>query len=130
MHTNTTNNKTIIYRELSYKIYGLCYKTHNILGRFRNEKSYADYIESLIKDNGLLYQRERPLPKTFSEEKARRNIPDFIIENKIILDLKAKQFITKEDYYQMKRYLVASNMKLGIIANFRQIRIYPKRIVN
>ena len=59
-----------------------------------------------------------------------RNIRDFVIEDKIILDLKAKRIVTKEDYYQMKRYLAVSNKKLGLIVNFRQKYISPKRILN
>jgi len=64
------------------------------------------------------------------EKKNRRNIPDFIVEEKIIVDLKAKRIITKEDYYQMRRYLIAYNVELGIIINFREYYINPKRILN
>ena len=63
-------------------------------------------------------------------ERNRRKIPDFIIEDKIIIDLKAKTFITKEDYFQMKRYLVSYGKKLGLIINFRQRYLYPKRILS
>ena len=120
----------VLYPELSYKIYGLCFEVHNRLGRFRNEKIYADALEeSLIKDN-IKYQHEHALDKSFEGEKARRNIPDFIINDQIIIDIKAKRIITKEDYFQMKRYLVSSGKKLGIIVNFRQTYLNPKRIVN
>jgi len=59
-----------------------------------------------------------------------RNIPDFIIDNKIVVDLKNKDFITKEDYFQIQRYLQSCGKKLGLIVNFRQKRLYPKRILN
>lgn len=120
----------IVFPELSYKICGLCFYTHNKLGRYRNEKQYADFSEMLFKENKIQYIREKSLSLSFKNERERRNIPDFIIENKIILDLKAKDFITKEDYFQMKRYLVSNNKKLGIIVNFRQKYLYPKRILN
>jgi len=55
---------------------------------------------------------------------------DFIIENKIIIDIKAKKFITKEDYYQMLRYLKGANLELGIIYNFRNTYLKPKRVLN
>ena len=58
------------------------------------------------------------------------NIPDFIIDKKIILEIKAKRIITKDDYYQVKRYLVSSNLQLGIIVNFRQKYLSPKRVLN
>jgi GxxExxY protein len=123
-------NKNILYPELSYKICGLCFYIHNKLGRYRNEKQYADAFEELLKENKVKYLRERPLPPSFRGERDERNIPDFIIEDKIIVDLKAKDFITKEDYFQMRRYLVSYNKELGLIINFRQKYLYPKRILN
>lgn len=120
----------IIYPELSYQVCGLCFYIHNKLGRYRNEKQYADAFENLLKENKIKYVREKPLPPSFKGEKERRNIPDFVIGDKILLDLKTKDFVTKEDYFQMRRYLVSHNKKLGIIINFRQKYLYPKRILN
>ena len=120
----------IIYPDLSYQICGLCFDAHNNLGRYRNEKQYGDFLENLLKEQKLDYKRESPLPPSFKGELNRRNIPDFIIEDKIILDLKAKPFINKEDYYQMKRYLASFNKKLGLVVNFRDKYLRPKRIIN
>jgi len=129
MNTNATNSK-IIYPGLSYVICGLCFKIHNELGRYKNEKQYADKLEELLKENNIKYVREKALPKSFKGEKDRRNIPDFVIENKIAIELKARRVIIKEDYFQMKRYLSSSNKRLGIIVNFRQKYLTPKRILN
>ncbi len=123
-------NEKILHPELSYKIYGLCFKVQNELGRYRNEMQYCDAFESLLKNNNVNYVREKPLPVSFEGEKERRNIPDFIIDDKIIVDFKAKNIPTKDDYFQMKRYLVSYNKELGLIINFRQKYIYPKRILN
>ena len=120
----------MLHPELSYRIYGFCFKIHNELGRYRNEKQYADALESVLKTNGVAYSREELLPPSFKGEKSRRNIPDFIVEDKIVIDLKAKRLITKEDYYQMKRYLVSCNKDLGIIVNFREYYLKPKRVLN
>ncbi len=120
----------VIHKQLSYRLCGICFTVHNELGRFRSEKSYGDLLEKLFKDSALKYRREYPLPPSFAGEKARRNIVDFLVDEKIILELKSKPIITKEDYFQMKRYLQATNMKLGIIVNFRQKYLYPKRILN
>ncbi|MBN1325848.1 GxxExxY protein [Candidatus Falkowbacteria bacterium] len=120
----------IIYPELSFKICGLCYETHNKLGRYLNEKQYADYLEELFKNNGIKYEREKPLLPLFNGERLARNIPDFVIEDVIILDLKAKFMVTKQDYFQMQRYLNSANKKLGLIVNFRRKFLHPKRVLN
>jgi len=129
MNTNTINEK-IIYPELSYLVCGLCFSAHNKLGCYRNEKQYADILEELFKENNIKYVREVSLPESFKGEQCRRNIPDFIVENKIVLDLKAKTVVEKEDYFQMKRYLASSDKKLGIIVNFRRKHLIPKRVLN
>jgi len=123
-------NKKVIFPNLSYKICGLCFNIHNKLGRYKNEKQYADALEYLLKEQKIDYKREISLLSSFEGEKARRNIPDFIIENKIILDLKAKPAIMREDYFQMQRYLTSDGKKLGLILNFRQKYLRPKRVIN
>jgi len=120
----------IIYPELSYKICGLCFSIHNKLGRYRNEKQYADALENLLKESKILYVREFSLPLSFEGEKNRRNIVDFIIDDKIIVELKSREAVLKEDYIQAMRYLVPSNKKLGLIFNFRQKYLRSKRVLN
>ena len=84
----------------------------------------------MLKKNKLIYKRENALLPSFEGEKGRRNVPDFIIDDKIVIDLKAKRMIGKEDYYQMLRYLSSSKKRLGIIVNFRQRYLQPKRVIN
>ncbi len=119
----------IIEKDLSYKIIGLCYKVHKKLGRFAREKQCADYLEEMFKDNSVLYEREYEI-KNFQSSSPKGNRLDFFVERKIILDLKVKSFITKEDYLQMQRYLNAANLELGIIVNFRGYRLSYKRVLN
>jgi len=119
----------IIHKELSYRINGLLFKTHKELGRFCRERQYADKFEELLKNTCLKYKREYELKK-LKPDSPKGNRVDFLIENKIIIDLKTKSFITKEDYYQIQRYLKASNLELGLIVNFRNSYLKPKRVLN
>ena len=124
------NNKKVLSPELSYKICGFCFQIHNKLGRYRNEKQYADALGNLMVKNKINFVREKKLPVSFEGENSIRNIPDFVINNELVVDLKAKDIITKDDYYQMRRYLVSSNKKLGLIINFRSKYLRPKRILS
>lgn len=131
MDTNTTNSKSkILFPELSYEITGLYFKIHKELGRFRSEGSYGDALEVLLQERGIEYQRELALTPSFEGEASRRNVIDFLIDDKIILELKAKQFVSREEYAQVKRYLTASGKQLGIIINFGQRFLVPKRILH
>ncbi|MBI5620789.1 GxxExxY protein [Candidatus Gottesmanbacteria bacterium] len=123
MHTNPTNkNDKLIYPELSYLITGICFSIHNTLGRYSREKQYGDLLETKLKELKLVYRRER-------EIKASGNIVDFVIDDKILLELKVKPLVTKADYYQTQRYLQSSGLRLGLIINFRHEYLKPKRIV-
>lgn len=123
---NSNDSNGIILKELSYKLNGIFFKVHNKLGRFLKEKQYADEIEKFFKDEKLNYQREFTL-KNISE--IEHNRVDFLVNNEIIVDVKAKRIVTKDDYYQMLRYLKSANLRLGLIVNFRNTYLKAKRIV-
>jgi len=130
MQMEGNNNEKIIYSKLSYIINGIFFESHNEIGRFANEKQVCDLIERKLKERSLRYEREKVLPLSFLGEMPGRNRIDFLIEDKIVLEIKCKRFLTREDYYQTKRYLVALNKKLAILVNFRDERLIPKRILN
>jgi len=125
----TIKNK-VVHSELSYKINGILYQVRKDLGVSKNEKQYCDAIETKLKAASIQYEREKIAPESFKDEIKGRNRVDFIIENKIILEIKAKPFITKDDYYQTLRYLEAFNSQLAIITNMRKYYVHPKRILN
>ena len=120
----------LIYPELSYKINGILFDVHNEHGQFFNEKQYCDAIEQCFKKLNIQYEREKTLPPAFENELRGRNKVDFLIDNLVVLEVKAKRVINSEDYYQVKRYLVALNKKLGVLVNFRSRYVTPKRILN
>ena len=124
------NRDKILYPDLSYIVNGLCFKAHNVLGSFLSERQYGDALENLLKINNINYTRENELPILFEGEKQRRNITDFVIDDKIILEIKAKNMVTRDDYYQVKRYLISAGKELGILVNFRRKTLQPKRILN
>jgi GxxExxY protein len=118
----------IIHKELSYQINGLLFKVHNELGRFCREKQYGDFFEKLLIEEKIPYIREKPLPLKGLEDRF-TNIVDFDISNKLLVDLKAKSIVTKDDYYQMNRYLMASGYNLGMVVNFRNRYLKPIRVI-
>ncbi|MEK7608868.1 MAG: GxxExxY protein [Patescibacteria group bacterium] len=122
MDTNDTNKNTkIIHKELSYIISGILFKVHNELGRFCRERQYTDTIELLLKDSKINYVREN---KT-----SLNNVPDFVIDNKIILEIKAAPFVLREHFNQTQGYLQDTNIKLGLLVNFRSKYLKPIRII-
>ncbi|OIO48253.1 MAG: hypothetical protein AUJ32_00995 [Parcubacteria group bacterium CG1_02_40_82] len=131
MATNDTNKKSkIIYPELSYKLCGLFYKIHNQLGRFCREKNYSDALERELNQERIAYSKETNAYISYKNGDIYAGRYDFLIDDKILIELKARPYITKEDYYQLLRYLKAKNIKLGLLVNFRNKYLKPKRIAN
>ena len=122
--------ETLIYPESSYKINGILFAVHNELGRYKNEKQYGDLIEKYLEKERILYDREKILPVSFEQEKPGRSRVDFLIEDKIILEIKNKRFLEKSDYYQTMRYLTSLNKRLAMLVNFHQKYLVPKRVLN
>lgn len=91
---------------MSYKLNGICFDIHNKLSRYGKEKQYADELEFELKRAGIKYVRELRICR---EDGFTDNIFDFVIEDRIVLELKAKGVVAKDDYYQLKRYLVTLN---------------------
>lgn len=120
----------LIYKDLCYDVYGLLFKVHNELGRYCNEKQCADLFETKLQGNKIKYEREKVIPVSFQGERSGRNRVDFVIEDKIIIDLKCVRLVERREYYQMQRYLKAFGKKLGLIVNFREKYLKPKRVIN
>ena len=112
----------LLYPELSYQITGLCFEVQNNLGRFAREKQYCDLLESKLKESGILYKREYTVAET-------GNRLDCLVEDKIIMEVKAKPFLQKDEYYQIKRYLDVLNLELGLLVNFQDKYLKPRRIL-
>ena len=118
----------IIYKELSYRITGLLFKIHTELGRYCREKQYGDALEKMLLIENIEFKREKDLLVEAIDNKLTNRV-DFIIDDKIVLELKAKAIILKEDYYQTQKYLQAGGYKLGLMINFRNRYLKPIRII-
>lgn len=117
-----TSKSKLLYEEETFKLNGFAFRVQNELGRFCREKQYCDAYEKLLIENKIPSQRELIIGDT-------GNILDFYVFKSIPLEMKTKPYITKEDYYQMQRYLQVLNAELGIIYNFRDRYLKPKRIL-
>lgn len=120
----------IIYKELSYQLNGIFYSIYNAMGNIYSERQYQDALEAKLKREKLKYEREKDLFFSLEDCKIKGNKADFMVENKIVIDLKVKKYITRKDYKQMLRYLRAGNYKLGLIVNFGSAnKVVVKRVI-
>lgn len=111
----------------------LLFQVHNELGRFCNEQQCGDRFEALLKENRVSYEREKILPMSFVGEHRGRNRVDFLISylgGRIVVELKCKPCLSKNEYFQCQRYLVALQTDLCLLVNFRTKYLTVQRILN
>jgi GxxExxY protein len=108
----------LLYQDESYLIRGACF---NIYKKFRNtqkESIYQKALEAELKSIGLKVEREKKIPIFHLGVKVGAYIPDILVENKIIIELKSKPYLHKDDVKQFWYYLKYSEFHLGFLVNF------------
>ncbi|MBI1866233.1 MAG: GxxExxY protein [Candidatus Staskawiczbacteria bacterium] len=120
----------LLYPELSYQIIGILFEVYNKMGYGYQEKYYQKAISEKLKEINLPFREQFVVEITFNNNEIGKYFLDFIIENKIILEIKRMDKFFKKDIEQAYAYLKATNLKLGILANFTKRGLQFKRIVN
>jgi GxxExxY protein len=120
----------LIYPELSYKLVGLAYNVHNELGHGHLEKIYQKAYAKELKEAGISFKEQAPYQVIYKEEVIGNNYLDFLIENKVIIELKRSDFHSKKYVDQISNYIKVSDLKLAILINFTSNGVRIKRIVN
>ena len=125
-----SNKSRIMLKNESYKLMNLLFEVHNKLGPIYKEKNYQDAIEQILKRESISYEREKNVKLKFENLEVSDFFVDFVIDNKIVLEVKTKLFISNDDIRQASRYIKSLNLPLAIIVNFKHQRLEFKRVVN
>lgn len=120
----------VIYPELSYQIMGILFEIHNELGCRYQEKYYQRAIALAFDKVKLQYKKELKVDLIYDNKTIGKYFLDFLVEGKIILEIKTVPSLNKKDINQVLAYLKANNLKLGIIVNFRTPKIEWMRVLN
>jgi GxxExxY protein len=119
------------YREQeTYKIIGICMEVHRTLGSGLLEIIYKDALEIEFKENNIPFERE----KEFEIEYKGKILPhkfyaDFIVNEDIILEVKAVKEFSNEHVAQVLNYLKLANSEVGLLVNFQTKSLEYKRYV-
>ncbi|MDP2922873.1 MAG: GxxExxY protein [Candidatus Omnitrophota bacterium] len=116
-----------LYKDLTYKIIGLLYSIHNELGYVHKENIYHNAISIELKERNINFEEEKSLPVKYKNKTIGVYKPDFIIEGKVILEIKSVPVITKEMMDQVYYYIKGTKYKLVLLANFGTKRLTIKR---
>ncbi|MBP6180652.1 GxxExxY protein [Flavobacterium sp.] len=120
-----------IYKDENYTIVGILFEVHKHLGKGFSEIVYKDAIEYEFQQQNIPYQREKEFSVNYKNTILKHKFhADFVVYDKIILEIKTVDCFNNSHYNQCLNYLKVSKNKLAILANFNLVSLEYKRIIS
>lgn len=119
--------------EISERIIGCAIEVHKNLGPGLLESAYEECLFYELKQNGMIVEKQKALPLIYKEIKLDAGYRlDLIVENKVVIEIKAVELLNEVHTAQVLTYLKVSGCKLGLLINFNVLKVKDgiKRLVN
>ena len=122
----------LIYEDLTYKIRGALFEVYKDKGCGFVEGVYQECLEIEFETQAISFIAQYPLKLSYKGRPLKKKFtPDFIIDGKIIVEIKVAKDITDEYRAQVQNYLKATGYKLGLLVNFGHYpQLQIERIAN
>ncbi|MBU2542630.1 GxxExxY protein [Patescibacteria group bacterium] len=120
----------LLYPELSYKINGILFDIFRQVGGGHNEKFYQKCVRLGFEKERVFFKEQFYVPLKCYDKIVGKYFLDFLVDDKIILELKRGRVITSRLIEQVEGYLKALGLELALIACFTYGGVFIKRIVN
>lgn len=119
----------VIYKDLSYDIVGCFYEVYNELGPAHKEQVYHKSLKISFELKNIKYEGEPRLKIKFKNKEVGVYVPDFIIEDKVLVEIKSVLAMPKVFEKQLYYYLRGTKYKLGYLVNFGGDKLDVRRRV-
>lgn len=117
------------YSELTYKVRGAIFQVRKTLGSGHKETIYHKALIEEFKKEHIPFETEKSLDVKYLGKLIGNYRPDFIIENKVIIEIKAVSFMPKSFESQLIHYLKTTGYKIGLLINFGGSKLFIKRLI-
>lgn len=121
--------KDIIHKELSYRIIGIMFEVFNNLGAGYQEKYYQRAIKLSFEQAKIHFLEQVRTALSVKNHDIGCYYIDFIVDHKIVLEIKSKSNFSRKDVFQVLGYLKKSGLDLGILVTFSSSGLKFKRIL-
>lgn len=115
--------------ELTYQINGAIFEVNRVLGAGFLEKVYENALLIELIDRGLKAENQIPIKVQYKGKEVGEYYADIVVENQVILELKALDSLQKIHEAQLLNYLKATGYKIGLLVNFTHPKAEIKRFV-
>jgi len=123
--------KKFLYKELGYQLRGCFFDIRKNYGPGQKESIYVNLVAEWLKEHKIPFHKEKPI-KIYSINSGKiigTYKPDFLVDNKILIEIKSARVTTRQDEKQLYFYLRNSPYEVGYLVNFSSPRLYIKRII-
>ncbi len=114
---------------ISQRVIRCAFDVSNTLGAGFLEKIYENALCVELERNGLKFQTQKPITVNYKGFQVGEYIADIIVEDKLLLELKALETLCRSHDAQVMNYLKATNLSVGLLLNFGRPKLGIKRIV-
>jgi len=130
MSPTDKHQSKLLYATLTFLLRKICFDIRNTYGPGHKEIIYHRLFEKYLQNNKLSYAKEERI-KFCDKEGEIMGIyqPDFVVENKVIIEIKSSRFTSFIYDKQLYYYLRNSIYEVGFLVNFSTPRLYIKRII-
>ena len=118
----------LLHKEITEKIIKCYYKVYNTLGYGFLEKVYENAFALELQQNGLDVKCQFPIKVYYESKIVGEYYADIIVNNLILIELKASAFLLEEHECQIINYLKATEIELGLLLNFGKEAEYKRKV--
>jgi GxxExxY protein len=109
----------LIFKEESYRVMGACFEVYKEMGCGFLEAVYQECLELELTAQGIPFRPQAELAlRSKGNLLKQKYVPDFLVFEKIVLEIKAVSEVTDEHRAQVLNYLKATGYRLGLLVNF------------
>jgi len=129
MNSPVEKNDNSKHAELTATILGCAMEVSNSLGSGFLEAVYQQALFFALFDSGLVVETQKPMTVFYKNRAVGKYFADLLVENKIVLELKAVKSLCPEHFAQLNNYLKVSELEVGLLLNFGNPRLEYHRVV-
>ena len=118
----------LLHEKLSNRVIKCFYNVYNTLGYGFLERVYENALMIELAKNGLIAEKQRPVTVYYENQIVGEYFADIIVEESIILELKAADFLIEEHEFQLINYLKATDVEIGLLLNFGKNPEFKRKI--
>ncbi|MDD5459651.1 MAG: GxxExxY protein [Phycisphaerae bacterium] len=119
-----------LHKDLTHEIIGAAMEVHRILGNGFLESVYEESLAIELMSRDITFEQQRPLDVIYKGKLAKQFFCDLLVNDKILVELKAIKKLTENEYAQVLNYMKATGLELGLLINFGTRSLEFKRVIN